>query len=61
MPWTTQRGLAAPHKGQHANIRWVMTNDRKTQSFMKNGSQQKCLDKALDGNQDINKFISSIF
>ena len=34
-------------KGQRADAHWVMAYDHKTQSFMKNGGQQKCLDKAL--------------
>ena len=45
-------GLIAPPwtpnwKGQRADARWVMAYVHKTQSFMKNGGQQKCLDKAL--------------
>ena len=39
--WTTSC------KGQCADVRWVMAYGHKTQSFMKNGGQQKCLDKAL--------------
>ena len=35
-------------RGQHADGRWVMAYGHKTQSFMKNGGQQKCLDKALE-------------
>ena len=34
-------------KGQRADVRWVMAHEHKTQSFMKNGDQQKYLDKAL--------------
>ena len=34
-------------KGQCADVCWVMAYGHKTQSFMKNGGQQKCLDKAL--------------
>ena len=34
-------------KGQCADVRWVMAYGHKTQSFMKNGGQQKCLDTAL--------------
>ena len=34
-------------KGQCGGINWVMANGNKTQSLMKNGGQQKCLDKAL--------------
>ena len=40
-PWTPNC------KGQHADVPWVMAYGHKTQSFMKNGGQQKCLDKAL--------------
>ena len=29
-------------KGQRAGERWVMVYGHKTQSFMKNGGQQKC-------------------
>ena len=32
---------------QRADVRWVMACERKTQSFMENGDQQKYLDKAL--------------
>ena len=51
-PWTTQRGLQHPiwtpsFNGQCADTHWVLTNDHKTQSFIKNGGQQNCLDKAL--------------
>ena len=38
---------AANPQGQHADAPWVMAYSHKTQSFMKNGGQQKCLDKAL--------------
>ena len=34
-------------KVQCADARWVMAYSHKTQSFMKNECQQKCLDKAL--------------
>ena len=34
-------------KGQLAKARWVMAYGYKIQSFMKNGGQKKCLDKAL--------------
>ena len=34
-------------RGQCAGARWVMVYGHKTQSFMKNGGHQKCLDKAL--------------
>ena len=37
-------------KGQHADAHWVMTYGYKTQSFMKNGGQEKYLDKALNRN-----------
>ena len=41
-------GAGAPScKEQHADARRVIAYSRKTQSFMKNGGQQKCLDKAL--------------
>ena len=40
-PWTPSC------KGQHVDARCVMTYSHKTQSFMKNGDQQKCLSKAL--------------
>ena len=33
--------------GQHADTRKVVTYSHKTQFFMKNEGQQKCLDKAL--------------
>ena len=33
---------------QRANARWVMAYSIKTQFFMKNRGQQKCLDKALN-------------
>ena len=43
-----QRPIRTPsYNGQRADARWVMTYGHKTQSFMKNGGQQKCLDKAL--------------
>ena len=32
---------------QPADVRWVMAYSHKIQSFMKIGSQQKCLDKVL--------------
>ena len=35
------------YNGERADTRWVMAYRHKTQSFMKNGGQQKCLDKAL--------------
>ena len=34
-------------RDQQADAYWVTTYFHKTQSFMKNGGQQKCLDKAL--------------
>ena len=43
-----QRPIWTPScKGQHVDAQWVMAYDHKTQSFMKNRDQQKCLDKAL--------------
>ena len=43
-----QRPIWTPScKGSQADVRWVMDYGHKTQSFMKNGGQQKCLDKAL--------------
>ena len=36
-------------KAQLADPCCVMAYDHKTQSFMKNGGQRKCLDKALHG------------
>ena len=43
-----QRPIWTPScKGQRADVRWVMAYEHKTQSFMENGGQQKCLDKAL--------------
>ena len=36
-------------KGQHADACWIMAYIHKTQSFMKNRGQQKCLDKVLLG------------
>ena len=38
---------------QLQDAHWVMAYFRKTQSFMKNGGQQKCLDKALFWYQNI--------
>ena len=35
--------------GQRAAACWVMACGHKTQSFMKNGDQQKCLDKGFAG------------
>ena len=34
-------------RSQCADARWVMEDGHKPQSFMKNGGQQNCLDKAL--------------
>ena len=53
-PWSLQERLTVPTsaqscKGQCSDTRWVMAYDHKTQSFMKNSGQQKCLDKALNG------------
>ena len=38
-------------KGHHVDKLEVMAYSHKTQSFMKNGGQQKCLDKALSGKE----------
>ena len=53
-PQTLQGGFTAHHMNPHlqrANVLthglWGMAYGRKTQSFMKNESQHKCLDKAL--------------
>ena len=51
-PWSPQGGdlqgtIWTPNcKGQRADVHWVMAYGHKTQSFLKNGGQQKCLDKA---------------
>ena len=43
-----QRLILTPScKGQRADVRWVMAYGHKTQSFIKNGGQQKYLHKAL--------------
>ena len=53
-PCTPPGGFTVPHmnppgeRAQHANALCVTANGHKTQSFMKNGGQQKCLDKALN-------------
>ena len=50
MPGDPTRGLTVLHMNppsQRADVRWVMASERKTPSFMENGDQQKCLDKAL--------------
>ena len=52
-PGPHKGGLTVPHmspscKDQRADVRWIMAYERKTQSFMKNRGQQKCLDKALE-------------
>ena len=40
--WRLQRPIWAPNcKGQHADARWVIAYSHKTQSFIKNGGQQK--------------------
>ena len=56
---------AANPQGQHADAPWVMAYSHKTQSFMKNGGQQKCLDKALAvtimlNNEEIGKHSGKI-
>ena len=38
---------ASSFKGQCAGALWVIAYNHKTQSFVKNGGQLKCLDKAL--------------
>ena len=43
--------LSPSCKGQCADAHWVMAYRQKIQSFMKNRGQQKCLDKALHGEQ----------
>ena len=45
-----QRPIWSPNckASQLADARWVMAYGQKTQSFMKNGGQQQCLDKALN-------------
>ena len=37
-------------RAKYADACWVMVYRQKTQSFMKNGGQQKCLDKTLFDN-----------
>ena len=48
-------GLTAPHMTPPPAARVIMLTNFKlwhtTQSFMKNGGQQKCLDKALSGKE----------
>ena len=45
-------GLTVPHMnppsghGQSVDVRWVMVYGHKTESFIKNGGQQKCLGRA---------------
>ena len=46
-PLALQQPLEQSYKGQHADAHWVMAYVHKTQPFMKNRSQQKCLDEAL--------------
>ena len=53
-PWSLEGRLTVPTstqscKGQCSDTCWVMVYDHKTQPFMKNSGQQKCLDKALNG------------
>ena len=48
----TRVGYNAPYelpaaRGQRADVRWVIAYEYKTQTFVKNEGQQKCLDKAL--------------
>ena len=64
--------IAKPHKGglqhpvstpscngQHTDVHWVMALGHKTQSFMKNEGQKKCLDKGCNclwvRNSDVDK------
>ena len=43
-------------RGQRADARWVMVYSHKTQSFMKSGGQQKCLDKTLTVEHNIKEW-----
>ena len=45
--WTPQGGFTVPHMNSKLHTRWVMAYNHKTQSFRKNGDQQKCFNKAL--------------
>ena len=46
--WGLQCTIWTPKcNGRHADAHWVLAYGHKTQSLMKNGGQQKCLDKAL--------------
>ena len=61
-PWTPQGALqrtiwTPTARSQHADARQVMAYGHNTQSFMKNGVQQKCLDKALYSIVYLNIFI----
>ena len=47
-------------KGQRADTCWVVAYGHKTQSFMKNGGQQKCLVKALRLNCFVGQKLRSI-
>ena len=40
-------------RGQHVEARWIMAYGHKTQSFLRNVGQQKCLDKALQTETDL--------
>ena len=48
-------------KGQRADAHWVMAQGHKTQFFMKNGDQQKCLDKALENPRGYSLHLSDIW
>ena len=45
--YSTSYELPPPARTKRADAHWVMAYFHKTQSFMKNEGQQKCLDKAL--------------
>ena len=45
--YSTTYELPPPARTKRADAHWVMAYFHKTQSFMKNEGQQKCLDKAL--------------
>ena len=49
LPWTLQGAFCAPYEWPVAIANGLTAYSRRTQSFMKNGGQQKCLDKALPG------------
>ena len=45
--YSTSYELPPPARTKRADAHWVMAYFHKTQSFIKNEGQQKCLDKAL--------------